>query len=73
MGPVGPGGCWECVYGLNRFVDSEGRIVAGGPSEEDYASYLGKAVESWSYLKFPYYKPMGYPEGIYRVGLLGRS
>lgn len=29
---------------------------------------IGEAVESWSYLKFPYYKPLGYPDGIYRVG-----
>jgi len=57
MGPVGPGGCWECVYGLNRFVDSEGRTVADGLSEDDYASYLGKAVESWSYPNSPTTSP----------------
>ncbi|MHB1449433.1 MAG: nickel-dependent hydrogenase large subunit, partial [Bellilinea sp.] len=26
----------------------------------------------WSYLKFPYYKKMGFPQGVYRVGPLGR-
>ena len=72
MGLVGPGGRWECIDGDIRFIDSVGRIVADGLSEDDYASYLGEAVESWSYLKFPYYKPMGYPEGIYRVGPLAR-
>jgi NAD-reducing hydrogenase large subunit len=46
--------------------------VARGLSEDDYASFLGEAVESWSYLKFPYYKPLGYPDGIYRVGPLAR-
>ncbi|UCD54052.1 MAG: nickel-dependent hydrogenase large subunit, partial [Dehalococcoidia bacterium] len=29
-------------------------------------------VEDWSYLKFPYYKKLGYPGGMYRVGPLGR-
>jgi NAD-reducing hydrogenase large subunit len=43
-------------------------VVADGLSEDDYAAFLGEAVESWSYLKFPYYKPLGYPAGMYRVG-----
>lgn len=72
MGLVGPGGRWECIEGAIRFVDSTGQIVADGLSEDDYASFLGEAVESWSYLKFPYYKPLGYPDGIYRVGPLAR-
>jgi NAD-reducing hydrogenase large subunit len=72
MGLVAADGGWECIEGAIRFVDSAGRIVADGLSEDDYASYLGEAVESWSYLKFPYYKPLGYPEGIYRVGPLAR-
>ena len=45
-------------------------MVADGLSEDDYAAFLGEAVESWSYLKFPYYKPLGYPQGMYRVGPL---
>ena len=35
-------------------------------------SYIGEAVEPWTYLKFPYYKPLGYPGGMYRVGPLAR-
>ncbi len=54
------------------FKDSEGNIVADGLSEDDYRDFLGEAVEPWSYLKFPYYKPLGYPNGIYRVGPLAR-
>ena len=46
--------------------------MADGLLEDDYASFLGEAVEPWSYLKFPYYKPLGYPDGIYRVGPLAR-
>ncbi len=33
---------------------------------------IGEAVEPYSYTKFAYYKPLGYPEGSYRVGPLAR-
>jgi NAD-reducing hydrogenase large subunit len=72
MGLVGKDGLWEHYDGHIRFTDSDGNIVADNLSEDDYESYLGEAVESWSYLKFPYYKPLGYPNGIYRVGPLAR-
>lgn len=48
----------------------------GGILEEfechNYLDYLGEHVNSWSYLKFPFYKKQGYPDGVYRVGPLGR-
>lgn len=72
MGLVAPNGNWEHYGGHIRFVDSQGNIVADGLSEDNYQSFLGEAVENWSYLKFPYYKPYGYPDGIYRVGPLAR-
>lgn len=72
MGLVGKDGSWEHYDGHLRFTDSQGAIVADNLSEDDYQSFLGEAVEPWSYLKFPYYKPLGYPEGIYRVGPLAR-
>ncbi len=72
MGLVGQDGEWEHYGGQIRFTDSQGNIVADGLSEDDYRDYLGEAVEPWSYLKFPYYKPLGYPDGIYRVGPLAR-
>jgi NAD-reducing hydrogenase large subunit len=72
MGLVGKNGEWEHYGGHLRFSDSQGNIVADGLSEDDYQDFLGEAVESWSYLKFPYYKPLGYPDGIYRVGPLAR-
>lgn len=37
-----------------------------------YLDYIAEHVENWSYLKFPYYKKLGYPGGVYRVGPLGR-
>ena len=37
-----------------------------------YADYIGEAVEPWSYLKSTYWKALGYPDGVYRVGPLAR-
>uniref|UniRef100_UPI0038B8D739 Ni/Fe hydrogenase subunit alpha n=1 Tax=Crocosphaera chwakensis TaxID=2546361 RepID=UPI0038B8D739 len=72
MGLVGEDGLWEHYGGHIRFTDSEGNIVADNLKEEDYKDFIGESVEKWSYLKFPYYKPLGYPQGIYRVGPLAR-
>jgi NAD-reducing hydrogenase large subunit len=72
MGLVTPNGEWEHYDGYLRFTDSQGNIVADRLSEDDYHQFIGEAVEPWSYLKFPYYQPLGYPDGIYRVGPLAR-
>ncbi|QBE69704.1 NAD-reducing [NiFe] hydrogenase HoxFUYH(E) subunit beta (HoxH) [Synechococcus sp. WH 8101] len=72
MALVADDGGWECIEGRLRFIDSDGTVVADGVREEDYAAVVGEAVESWSYLKFPYYRPLGYPQGLYRVGPLAR-
>ncbi len=72
MGLVGEDGKWEHYDGNIRFMDSMGNIIADGLNPADYKQYIGEAVEPWSYLKFPYYLPMGYPGGIYRVGPLAR-
>jgi len=41
-------------------------------SAQNYLDFIAEHVEPWSYLKFPYYKKLGFPEGVYRVGPLGR-
>ena len=38
----------------------------------NYLSYIAEHVEDNSWLKFPYYKREGWPDGIYRVGPLAR-
>ena len=55
-----------------RFIDPDGAIVADHIRARDYAAYIAEAAVSTSYLKAPYYKPIGYPSGAYRVGPLGR-
>jgi NAD-reducing hydrogenase large subunit len=72
MGLVTADGAWENYDGYLRFVDSAGNILADGLDPTRFEEFLGEAVEPWSYLKFPYYKPLGYPEGMYRVGPLAR-
>jgi NAD-reducing hydrogenase large subunit len=72
MGTVGPGGELELYDGHLRFVDQRGDVVVDRIAAPDYRQYIGEAVEPWSYLKLPYFKPQGYPDGMYRVGPLAR-
>jgi NAD-reducing hydrogenase large subunit len=72
MALVADDGAWEHYGGKIRFVDQQGNTVADGLDPTRYHEYIAEAVEPWSYLKSPYYRPLGYPEGIYRVGPLAR-
>ena len=58
--------------GILRFKDTAGKAVASLARPLDYPKYIGEASMPDSYLKSPYFKPLGYPEGIYRVGPLAR-
>ena len=69
---VDEAGNLQMYDGQIRFRDAAGEIVQAGIAPDDYASYIGEATLRESYLKAPYYKPLGYSEGIYRVGPLGR-
>ena len=71
-GLVGPDGSLRLYDGNIRFVGAGGQIVADQVRPDDYARYIAEASMSDSYLKAPYYRPLGYPEGIYRVGPLAR-
>lgn len=57
--------------GQMRIVDSAQNILAQF-ANDDYLDFIGEHVEPWSYMKFPFYKDLGYPQGLYRVGPLGR-
>jgi NAD-reducing hydrogenase large subunit len=71
-GLVDASGALQLYDGGIRFRDSEGAIVADQIRPRDYAQYIGEASLPTSYLKAPYFKPVGYPEGVYRVGPLAR-
>jgi NAD-reducing hydrogenase large subunit len=64
-------GNWENYDGALRFMDSSGKVV-DQCDPVDYEDYIGEVVEKDSYLKSPYFKPLGYPNGVYRVGPLAR-
>ena len=72
LGLVNEAGQLEYYDGHIRIVDAEGNPVAERLAPHRYHSYLGEASESWSFVKFPFYRPMGYPTGMYRVGPLAR-
>jgi NAD-reducing hydrogenase large subunit len=62
----------EHYDGVLRFVDAAGNIVLDQIDPLRYQDYIAESVEPFSYLKSPYFKPHGYPDGIYRVGPLAR-
>ena len=85
MGLVTPDGGLEHYDGVLRVVDSDGHVLEPGLNPADYRDIIGEAVEPWTYLKFPYYKPAAlhghegnelphdfYHAGMYRVGPLAR-
>jgi NAD-reducing hydrogenase large subunit len=72
MGLVNDRGLAEYYDGALRVIDSEGNVIAGELDPAHYADYIGEAVEPFTYMKFPYYRPLGYPGGTYRVGPLAR-
>lgn len=72
LGTVTQEGNLEYYDGQICIVDAEGNTVAESLDPLRYASYLGEASEEWSFTKFPFYKPLGYPAGAYRVGPLAR-
>jgi NAD-reducing hydrogenase large subunit len=72
MGLVDAEGSWEHHSGKLRFVDSSGSIIADQLDPQKYYDFIGEAVQKSSYLKSPYYAPLGFPDGMYRVGPLAR-
>jgi NAD-reducing hydrogenase large subunit len=72
MGLVAPDGTWEHHGGKLRFLDSSGSIIADQLDPAKYYEFIGESVQASSYLKSPYYTPLGFPDGMYRVGPLAR-
>jgi NAD-reducing hydrogenase large subunit len=71
MGLVDAEGGLQLYDGDIRVKSAAGELVAQF-KPADYKDYVAEHVERWSFLKFPYYKDLGWPQGTYRVGPLGR-
>jgi NAD-reducing hydrogenase large subunit len=54
-----------------RLVDQQRQLIEKFDGHK-YLDYISERTEPWTYLKFPYYKKLGWPNGVYRVGPLGR-
>jgi NAD-reducing hydrogenase large subunit len=72
VGLVTDDGAMEYYDGKLRVMGAGGNTIADKIDPADFHTYFGEVVEDWSYLKFPYYKPLGYEKGMYRVGPLAR-
>jgi NAD-reducing hydrogenase large subunit len=71
LGMVAPDDSVEFYDGDIRLVNEKRKQIDRFDGRK-YLDYIGERVEDWSYLKFPYYKSLGWPQGTYRVGPLGR-
>jgi len=56
----------EMYDGTLRMMDADGSIIKEFDPTK-YADYIQENYQEWSYLKFPYWKEKGWPDGIYRV------
>ncbi len=64
-------GAVELYDGEVRLHDADGKPVTSfAPAL--YLDHIAEHVETFSYTKFPYYRELGWPDGIYRTGPLGR-
>jgi NAD-reducing hydrogenase large subunit len=71
LGMVDANDAVEFYDGDIRLVNEKRKLIERFDGRK-YLDHIGERVEPWSYLKFPYYKALGWPEGTYRVGPLGR-
>ncbi len=72
LGMVAEDGSLEFTDATLRLIDAKGDVLIDKLDAAHFDGVIGEAVEPFSYMKFPYYKPLGYPNGAYRVGPLAR-
>ena len=71
LGMVDENNALQLYDGDIRIVDKQRNFINLFDGR-NYLDYISERVEPWTYLKFPYYKSLGWPDGVYRVGPLGR-
>ncbi len=71
FGGLTNGGNLEFYDGPVKVIDKNGTSIHEFQAA-DYLDYIEEKVQPWSYLKFPFLKKIGFPDGNYRVGPLAR-
>jgi len=72
MALAGTDGELEYYDGPLRLLDAAGQPLEENLPAERYGEIIAEAAEADSYLKSPYYRPLGPKQGVYRVGPLAR-
>ena len=72
MGLINDEHTLEHYDGSLRIVASDGSVVADRLDPLQYQTFIEEKFEDWTYLKSPFYKPLGEQAGMYRVGPLAR-
>jgi NAD-reducing hydrogenase large subunit len=72
MGLVNEANQMDLYDGTLRIVASGGRVIAERLDPLQYQTFIEEKIENWTYLKSPFYKPLGIQAGMYRVGPLAR-
>jgi F420-non-reducing hydrogenase large subunit len=65
-------GVWDVYNGDVRIKSKDGSKIEYEYNNLEYLDVVAEHVKPYSWLKFPYIKELGYPEGIYRVAPLSR-
>lgn len=68
---VQPSGALNLYDGVLRFMRADGMVDADFKGNQ-YDNFIAERTTDHSYIKLPYYSPLGWPNGIYRVGPLAR-
>ncbi len=72
LGTLKDDGVHELYDGYLRYTAADGTIVADRLDPAKYLEFIAEKPVAWSYLKYPYYRPLGPEKGVYRVGPLAR-
>lgn len=72
LGMTSEDGGFELTDGKLTLIDANGKVLESEIEANQYESLFAEAAEPYSYMKFPYYRKLGYPDGSFRVGPLPR-
>ena len=72
MSLTGASGELELYHGSLRGTDHDDKVVFDHFDYRNYHQMIHEEVRPWTYMKFPFFVPLGIDDGWYRVGPLAR-